>query len=126
MILWFSSERKEYLDTSLIIETLKVDLTKMRFGLQRLREQQQKTELFIDQLYESLSYLRYDASVVAMKEYQAIKFKIAGEKDALMGINIQIAPYYSQVSKVEKEIARLEKILPTMKSCILEFRRHDR
>lgn len=124
-MLWFSSETPQYLAATYRIETLKVDIQRTKVDLDRTLERKARAESNLELLDETISYLRRNAQVVVIKEYEKIIFQRASELGTIITDKRTIPLLESQIKIMQAELDRVRGDLPSLKAKILEFKRRD-
>ena len=125
-MLWFSSEETpQFKAAKHRLELCKIDLNRVQFDLARTEERKARAENNLELLDETLAYLRNSAHLVALKEFEKIKFQRASELGTIIMDNRTIPQLKANIKIIQAEIARITGDLPSMKAKILEFKRRD-
>jgi hypothetical protein len=125
-MLWFSStESPRYLAAKHRLDVCHADLARVKVDLSRTLERKARAEHNLDLLDETLSYLRRNASVVGMKEFEKIRFQRASELGTIITDSRTIPQLETHIKIIQAEIDRITGDLPSLKSKVLEFKKRD-
>jgi hypothetical protein len=126
MVLWFTKDNPQYLAAEYRLQTLRSDLSKMKFEYKHIEERLAQSEHTLVGLDYSLDYLRNNADIVSMREFQTIMDQRAYALHAVLVDRKSLPTAQSQIRLIEGQIQRLECEIPHLKSKVLEFKRDQK
>ena len=125
MLLWFGDERQEYLQANFQLEAMRFDLAKVKVDLERLYIKKKLAEAQVQLIYNNIEFLKNYAKIVSIREYQILKYQLAGEIDMILITSKSIPPVEKLVKVTENKIRQLLISPAMLKFKVLEFKKRD-